>query len=1203
MGLNNVEFSVESEKFKFLIDSGASLCAIKLDSIRDKSLIRKDNLTVNGICGNITAIGNISLELHTNGVTFEQLFYVFRDIPCNYNGIIGQNFLQKYKGIINFEENTLILNNRHKMVEVSLNSKNDSVLTIPSRCEIIEYLSINTEKECVVIPQEICEGVFLAGTVVKPKHNIIPVKILNTRETEVTLKNCVPEIHNLDKYQICSFSKITGISPTRVKELFSLINVNGLNKEEQLSIEELCAKFSDIFHLPNDKLTTTTVFKQTITLKPNEAPVYRKPYRIPHSQKQEVDKQIEDMIKNDVIEEAQSEWSSPILLVPKKADKNGNKKWRLVIDFRSLNEKIQDDKFPLPNIVDIFDSLTGAVYFSHLDLSQGYYQVELAADSRPYTAFSTHKNQYQMKRLPMGLKISCSAFSRLISIAMTGLNYEKCFCYLDDLIVFGRNLEQHNQNLLKVFSRLREVNLKLNPSKCEFLRKQILYLGHIISSEGLSPDPDKTKVLKLYPVPKNTDEVKRFIAFANYYRKFIRNFAEIANPLNKLCRKYSEFHWSEECQSAFEKLKIALSTAPVLDYPDFSDDNEFILQTDASGTCAGAVLSNKNNKPVAFASRPFNKSETNYSTIEKELAAVVWAVKYFRPYLFGRHFKIRTDHRPLVYLFNHSDPSSRLTKFRLCLQEYQYHIEYVKGSMNGPADALSRITSTELNEMNRNVLAVLTRAQAKASRNLPNLEKTSTNNRSDQPNVVEILKKPNDGNELIVLKRNDDLSSFGNTENILSETRCVCYEPNTKLVYIHPDTPSIISRDELLRDLEELCRRMNINELIIAKNEYNAFIVEYFMKTIAKIKWTGPRICIITGVKRIFNPDTKKLILNDFHILPTAGHSGVRKMINNIRRYYYWPGLSNDCASYVKKCANCQKHKFSKPIKEPMVITPTAHSAFEKVYLDIVGPLEKDDNGFIYVLTLQCDLTKFVEAYPLKSKDTVTVARAFVDRFILRYGVPSEIATDQGTEFISNTMAEICNFLRISHIKATAYHHQSIGSLENSHKTLNSFLRIQMRNYGSSWSSWIPYFCFMYNTSYHCSTRYSPYELVFGKKCNLPNNLVNSDTVEPLYNADSYPLELKFRLQKAQQDARQNLESEKFKRKVIYDRQINPITYEKDDLILLKSESGNKLQSVYEGPFSVIKDDSPNVRISKNGKECVVHKNRTKPFVREVKDK
>lgn len=258
--------------------------------------------------------------------------------------------------------------------------------------------------ECVVLPSELCQGVFIAGSINKPKNGKIGIQLMNTRETEVSLSYFRPEVHKLSEYDLCNFQK-SDVNGERVRSLLSQLSLNHLNSEERVSIENICAKFSEVFHLPNDKLTTSNLYDQTIQLKSNAEPVYVKQYRLPYSQRSEVEKQIQKMLSDNIIEPAKSEWSSPILLVPKKSNDN-SKKWRLVIDFRKLNDRILDDKFPLPNITDILDSLSGAMYFSQLDLSQAYYQANLSPESRKCTAFTTPSGQYQMTRLPMGLKIS-----------------------------------------------------------------------------------------------------------------------------------------------------------------------------------------------------------------------------------------------------------------------------------------------------------------------------------------------------------------------------------------------------------------------------------------------------------------------------------------------------------------------------------------------------------------------------------------------------------------------------------------------------------------------------------------------------------------------------------------------------------------------------------------------------------------------------
>lgn len=267
-----------------------------------------------------------------------------------------------------------------------------------------------------------------------------------------------------------------------------------------------------MFYLEGDKLGTTNKMEQSISIKPNPIPVYVKPYRIPESLKSEVEKQIKNMLDNKIIERTNSEWNSSVLLVPKKST-DQNKKWKFVIDYRKVNNIIQDDKFPLPNITEILDSLSGAVYFSHVDLQSSYYQTSLEPNSRKIAPFTTNSGQYQMMRLPMELKISPSAFSRVMSVTLSGLTCDKAFVYMDDLIVYGRNLESHSKNLIDIFERLRKVNLKVNPQKCEFLKTELLYLGHVVTADGVLSDPDKIKIVPNCPIPKTADEVRRFVAF------------------------------------------------------------------------------------------------------------------------------------------------------------------------------------------------------------------------------------------------------------------------------------------------------------------------------------------------------------------------------------------------------------------------------------------------------------------------------------------------------------------------------------------------------------------------------------------------------------------------------------------------------------------------------------------------------------------
>lgn len=1208
------------KNINLLVDSGASLCVLKYEWITENPHFFKeityDKITIKGVSGKLVSEGYIYLNLVFENLVFKEKFYIFKNLSCYSNGILGENFFQRYNAIINYKTESFELTKDGQSVCLSLNRNNYFIHTIPARCEVIRHIPCYLNSNCVILANEIEEGVFVAGMIAKPSQGKLPVRILNTKDFDVKVNLSKLNIDNLNIYEVCHFNTELNSTP-RVKTLFELLDLDYLNKDERIGIENICAKYADVFHLPGDKLSVNNLMEHNITLKDNVSPVYVKPYRIPYALKGEVDRQIQEMLDNDIIEETTSEWSSPVLLVPKKSDKNNEKKWRLVIDYRQLNNNIQDDKFPLPNINEILDSLSGSIYFSKLDLSQSYYQLNLSENSRKYTSFSLDKmyqlslqensrkctaftagKQYQMKRCPMGLKTSPSVFSRLMTIAMSGLNYQKCFIYLDDCIIIGKSMENHNKNLISVLNRFREVNLKLNPMKCEFLRQEIVYLGHKITSEGIYPDPSKIDTVQNYPTPKNVDEIKRFVAFVNYYRRFINRFADIVHPLNLLCKKGAVFKWTAECESAFQKLRDCLTNPPVLQYPDFSNDNIFRVQTDASKVGLGAILSNSDGRVIAYASRSLKSAETRYPVIELELLAIVWAVKHFRPYLYGRKFKIFTDHRPLVYLFSLNDPASRLMKFRLFLEEYDFEIEYVPGRNNAAADALSRlpVSCEDLKSIQNSVIAsvnsVMTRRQKKILNNEnPVVDVSDAVKGPDQPSAVELLKRPKDIIELIY---NDESNKtyLTHKENVYSSKGLCVYVPTQSAIILNSRSSSTV--EVLARELDSLCEKLNIKELLLIKRKNNEVFIKSILSEIKKLQ-LNTKILICKDVCRIVNDDDKRVILNDFHLLPTSGHAGVNRMTNNIKKYYFWPGLVNDVNKFVKHCKDCQLYKHpNKNTKEPMVITTTATSAFERISLDLMGPLDIDNYDNKYILTIQCDLSKYVEAYPLQTKHADTVAKAFVNNFILKYGIPQQIITDKGTEFMSSVMSETCKLLGIEKINSTPYHHETLGSLENSHKHLGAYLRIQSANYQKDWSDWVQYWCFSYNTSVHTETKYTPYELVFGKLCSLPSNLNNR--VDPLYNVDDYPLELKYRLQKAQEDAKQNLMNCKQIRKLYYDKNCNPVKYKTGDLILVKNETGTKLEPLFSGPYKVIEDLSPNVKIFKGKKCIIIHKNNTKLF-------
>jgi len=475
-----------------------------------------------------------------------------------------------------------------------------------------------------------------------------------------------------------------------------------LNKEEKEALKQICEEFCDTFYLEDDVLTCTSTVSHEINTRTDSAPVNVRPYRLPEKHKKEVSRQIEKMLSEEIIRPSTSQWNAPILVVPKKSDASGTQKLRIVVDFRRLNDLTIGDSYPLPNVTDILDQLGNAKYFSTLDLASGYHQIAMSERDKNKTAFSTPYGHYEFNRMPFGLKNAPATFQRLMNAVLAGLQGIRCLVYLDDIVIYGSSLQEHNKRLTEALQRLRKHNLKLQVEKCEFLRKEVTYLGHIISEDGISPDPAKLSAVKNFPTSKKVKDVQSFIRLAGYYRKFIKNFSKIAKPLTMLTKKDNKFNWNTEQQNAFDSLKEKLTSAPVLSYPDFT--RQFLITTDASDYAIGAILSQgpvDQDRPIAYASRILNKAEQNYNTTEKELLAIVWAVKHFRPYVYGTKFLIITDHKPLIWLFSINDPGLRLIRWRLKLEEYDYEIIHRAGKGNTNADTLSRNPITNQSQINK----------------------------------------------------------------------------------------------------------------------------------------------------------------------------------------------------------------------------------------------------------------------------------------------------------------------------------------------------------------------------------------------------------------------------------------------------------------------------------------------------------------------
>lgn len=465
-------------------------------------------------------------------------------------------------------------------------------------------------------------------------------------------------------------------------------DLSHLNATETAVIEPLLQRYEELFQPPGAEGCTVGVKHQIPT--GDARPIMKRPYRVPFHHRPVIENHLKEMLDKGVIAHSNSPWAAPVVLVPKKSE-DGTVNYRFCTDFRGLNALTQVDAYPLPLIQETLELLGRSKIFSTLDLSSGYHQIPVAEEDQPKTAFTTLDGHYEYKKMPFGLAGAPATFQRTMDQILTGIKGIECYVYLDDIIIFSVSLEQHRDRLQHVFERLKAANLKLNGAKCKFAVRQVKYLGHLVTAEGVRPDEDKIHAVMEFPVPSTAKEVRGFLGLAGYYRRFVPRFAEKAKPLTLLTGKDRKFQWGTEQEEAFRELKEALCTEPVLIYPDFKD--QFILATDASGVAVGAVLSqvrNGHERPVAYASRQLHQAEQNYSATERELLSVIWATKHFRCYLLGRRFTLVTDHSALRWMLSLRDPSSRLTRWALRLEEFEYEVIHKPGRRHTNADALSR---------------------------------------------------------------------------------------------------------------------------------------------------------------------------------------------------------------------------------------------------------------------------------------------------------------------------------------------------------------------------------------------------------------------------------------------------------------------------------------------------------------------------------
>jgi len=800
-----------------------------------------------------------------------------------------------------------------------------------------------------------------------------------------------------------------------------------LTAEQRVRAEEFIKSRTHVFSRSEFDIGRTDVLHHRIDTGDN-TPHYERLRRHPTSQLPVIDQHVEQMLQHDVIEPAASSWCSNVVMVKKR---DGS---MCCIDYRKTNELIKKDKFPLPKIDTCLDMLNASRYFSSCDLRQGYWQTVIDEKDRDKTAFVTRKGQWRFKVLSFGLCNAPSQFARTMELVLSGLTYDICLVYLDDILVFSKTFEEHCDRLAAVFDRLERHTLKLKASKCHLFQRKVTFLGHVVSEKGIECDPDKITAIANWPRPKDVPEVRTFCGLASYYRSFVANFAHIARPLHELTRKNASFVWTDACEDAFNELKRRLTSSPILVAPP--DEGTFVLDTDASDTALGLVLQQEQDgvlRVIAYASRALSDAERRYCITRRELLGVIYGLKKFRQHLLGRPIIVRTDHAALTYLMKTPEPIGQQGRWLDLLGEYDITIQHRPGRIHGNSDALSRrpcerADQSECRQCVRRSSTPVGKSSTRQSIDVQRADMSTVDTDEVDLSSVESAVQPvgDNSNRVHVIE-----AELGDDKSDTS----ICLEDIRRAQSMDDNIRPVVDRWREGKPPDHTDIRQYPEEARVLFMQWDSLLVQ---DDILYRRFHHPDGS--TKFLQIVLPENLwKRYLEKLHA--DLGHFGQTKTEIAASRRIYFPGLRSYTKLIVKNCKVCNLHQRGRQAPRQTALKPMREfRPMAVLHADLVGPVPEGKNsqnqrGFQYILSVVDSATRYLWLRLLRHKTADAVAVALYEDIITRVSVPSAILTDQGREFTGEVVKRLCDRLGIHRLRTSAYHPQTDAKCERIHSS------------------------------------------------------------------------------------------------------------------------------------------------------------------------
>ena len=923
-----------------------------------------------------------------------------------------------------------------------------------------------------------------------------------------------------------------------------------VSDENLQQFQRLCKEYEDVFSKDSTDIGKTPLLTMNIDTG-EHPPVCQRPYSLALRHVDWVREEIEKLEQAGVITRSMSPWASPIVIVPKKTSPGEPPRRRMCVDYRMVNSlappvvKAHSKAkgiltfVPLPKIDEIFAKLEGSQIYSTFDMRSGYYHLELDKESQAKTAFvlgGPIGGKWEFKVCPFGLTQAPAYFQRLIHQVLEGLPF--AFGYLDDILVFSKSIEEHIMHVRQLFDRLRKASLKLTERKCNFLKKHVQYLGHLISGNGIEPVPEKLESLKEMPPPPNQKEVRRFLGFTGYYRKFIPRYSDIARPLTNLTKKDLDFEWTSECQQSFELLKEMLLREPILKYPD--PDYGYILYTDASKYAWAGVLTQeyhyedegkirKIHHPITYVSGLFRGPQINWAALTKEAYAIYMAARKLTVYIQDAKVLLRSDHLPLKKFLLRDTKNTKVNNWAVELQQFNLDFEYIEGIKNTLADTMSRLVKIN-----------------------PSIEK-------------EPEKEDQEFGEYIFEKLDPILVNA-----VLAPTI----------------VPPKSVKDEPIQDGNDLKWDVKADQLRVlqVKDKFCKNVIRRTMGT-GKGKMEYPYY-IKEGILHRYLVDNKqrfevivvpqscsKTLLKLAH--DDMGHNGSSRTYMILRRNYYWKGMKPHTYKYVKHCELCQKCN-TQVVKYNQGHFEVPKSPMDFISMDLIGEFHPPTSqGFRYALTVICMLTGYTWCIPIKTKTAAEVVQAYLQNVYYPFGGSRKILSDNGTEFKNELFTKIADMIGVEHkIYSPPFHPQSNGRIEGFHNFLKACLRKHITK-SKEWSEILPMACAGYNFFPNEHSRESPFFLMFGRDPRIPLTEMFTPKVRYMGNEDNI-LSLEA-LTEIYFIVAQNLKLAR--ERMIKKNYTKPNTLTPNDMVRLRSHDAKSLEPRFKGEYRVVSIKGNQVQI------------------------